>query len=177
MVPYTYYRLCESERGADGRSRQRTVLGLGELADFPTDAERRELAELPTELIRDGRCRMSYTPGLYDAALGFYGKWIDEKREAEQRRDELAEKARIEGKGTKQRDKVNRRLGRLNQRHPGFEKRYTVDFTYSEKGMATAMSWQRLPDSRMRGRKCTGNTSSRQTSTKTTSRTSGSSTT
>ena len=38
MVPYTYYRLCESERGADGRSRQRTVLGLGELADFPSDA-------------------------------------------------------------------------------------------------------------------------------------------
>ena len=94
MVPYTYYRLCESERGADGKPRQHTVLGLGELLDFPSEADRRELAELLTELIRDGRCRMSYTPGLYDAALGFYGKWIDERREAEQRQDELAEKAR-----------------------------------------------------------------------------------
>lgn len=97
MVPYTYYRLCESERGADGKSRQRTVLGLGELTDFPTDAERHEWAELLTELIRDGRCRMSYTPGLYDAALGFYGKWMDGKREAEKRGDELAEKTRRDG--------------------------------------------------------------------------------
>lgn len=42
MVPYTYYRLCESERDADGKSRQHTVLGLGELLEFPTsDAETR----------------------------------------------------------------------------------------------------------------------------------------
>lgn len=40
MVPYTYYRLCESERDATGRPKQRTVLGLGELLDFPTDAEK-----------------------------------------------------------------------------------------------------------------------------------------
>ena len=112
MVPYTYYRLCESERGADGRSRQRTVLGLGELADFPSDAERRELAELLTELIRDGSCRMSYTPGLYDAALGFYGKWMDERREAEQRRDELAEKARRMAEKAKE-ARVSLKLGTL----------------------------------------------------------------
>ena len=112
MVPYTYYRLCESERGADGRSRQRTVLGLGELTDFPTEAERRELAEMLTELIRDGRCRMSYTPGLYDAALGFYGKWMDEKREAEQRRDELAEKARRMAEEAKE-ARVSLKLGTL----------------------------------------------------------------
>ena len=42
MVPYTYYRLCESERVADAGSRQHTVLGLGELLEFPTsDAETR----------------------------------------------------------------------------------------------------------------------------------------
>ena len=68
MVPYTYYRLCESERDADGKTRQRTVLGLGELLEFPTEAQRRELAVMLTELIRDGVCRMSCTPGLYDAA-------------------------------------------------------------------------------------------------------------
>ena len=94
MVPYTYYRLCESERDADGKSRQHTVLGLGELLEFPTEMQRRELAERLTELIRDGVCRMSYTPGLYEAALGFYGKWLDEKREAKERQDRLAEEAR-----------------------------------------------------------------------------------
>ena len=42
MVPYTYYRLCESERDADAGSRQHTELGLGELLEFPTsDAETR----------------------------------------------------------------------------------------------------------------------------------------
>ena len=46
----------------------------------------------------------------------------------------------------KQRDKVNRRLGRLNQKYPGFEKRYSVDLTYKEKGVVTAMSWQRVAD-------------------------------
>ena len=94
MVPYTYYRLCESERDADGKSRQHTVLGLGELLEFPSETQRRELAELLTELIRDGVCRMSYTSGLYEAALGFYGKWLDEKREAKERQDRLAEEAR-----------------------------------------------------------------------------------
>ena len=52
MVPYTYYRLCESERDADGKSRQHTVLGLGELLEFPTEMQKHELAELLTELIR-----------------------------------------------------------------------------------------------------------------------------
>ena len=55
-------------------------------------------------------------------------------------------KTGIEGKGMKQRDKVNRRLGRLNQKYPGFEERYSVDLTYNEKGVVTAMSWQRVAD-------------------------------
>ena len=102
MVPYTYYRLCESERDADGKTRQRTVLGLGELLEFPTEAQRRELAVMLTELIRDGVCRMSCTPGLYDAALGFYGKWLDERREAKGRQDRLAEEARRRAEESKE---------------------------------------------------------------------------
>ena len=35
MIPYTYYRLVESYRDADGRTKQRTVLGLGELEELP----------------------------------------------------------------------------------------------------------------------------------------------
>jgi len=46
MVPYTYYRLCESFRDADGKTKQRTVLGLGELLDSPTSEQKQELADL-----------------------------------------------------------------------------------------------------------------------------------
>ena len=94
MVPYTYYRLCESERDATGRPKQHTVLGLGELLEFPTEEEKKELAELLTALIKDGECRLCSSQKMYDAALGFYGKWLDEKREAEERRDRQAEEAR-----------------------------------------------------------------------------------
>ena len=37
MIPYTYYRLVESYRDADGRTKQRTVLGLGELEELPEE--------------------------------------------------------------------------------------------------------------------------------------------
>lgn len=86
MVPYTYYRLCESERDAAGKSKQRTVLGLGELLEFPTEEERDELAELLTALIKEGEYRLCSSQRMYDAAQGFYGKWLDEKREAEEAR-------------------------------------------------------------------------------------------
>jgi hypothetical protein len=85
MVPYTYYRLCESYREADGKVKQRTVLGLGELPDFPTEADRKELADLLTSMINEGTGKLCDNPRLYEAALGFYGKWLDEKREAQER--------------------------------------------------------------------------------------------
>ena len=94
MVPYTYYRLCESYREAGGKVKQRTVLGLGELPDFPTEADRKELADLLTSMINEGTGKLCDNPRLYEAALGFYGKWLDEKREAQERADKLAEEAR-----------------------------------------------------------------------------------
>ena len=94
MVPYTYYRLCESYREADGKVKQRTVLGLGELLEFPTESEKRELANLLTSLINEGIGKLSDNPRLYDAALGFYGKWLEERKEAQERADRLAEEAR-----------------------------------------------------------------------------------
>lgn len=93
MVPYTYYRLCESYREADGRVKQRTVLGLGELPEFPKESDRRELAELLTSMINDGVCPLCDKPRLYDAAVSFYGKWLEEKKEAQARADRLAEEA------------------------------------------------------------------------------------
>lgn len=94
MVPYTYYRLCESYRDADGRTKQRTVLGLGELLDYPEASQKQELADLLTEMINEGTYRICDNPKLYDTALGFYGKWLDEKHEAQERADRLAEEAR-----------------------------------------------------------------------------------
>ena len=69
MVPYTYYRLCESYREAGGKVRQRTVLGLGELPDFPTEADRKELADLLTSMINEGTGKLCDNPRLN--ALGY----------------------------------------------------------------------------------------------------------
>lgn len=102
MVPYTYYRLCESYRDADGKTKQRTVLGLGELLDFPTERDRQELADLLTEMIGKGETRLCDKPKLYEAALGFYGKWLDEKREAQERAGRLAEEARRKAEAAKE---------------------------------------------------------------------------
>ena len=102
MVPYTYYRLCESYRDADGKVKQRTVLGLGELPNFPTERERKELADLLTEMINDGTFLLCDKPKLYDAAVGFYGKWLEEKKEAQERADKLAEEARRKAEEAKE---------------------------------------------------------------------------
>lgn len=102
MVPYTYYRLFESYRDSDGKVKQRTVLGLGELLDFRTDRERKELADLLTEMINEGTFRLGDKPMLYDAAVGFYGKWLEEKEEAQERADKLAQEARRKAEEAKE---------------------------------------------------------------------------
>ncbi len=48
--------------------------------------------------------------------------------------------------GTKKRDAVNNRLGKLDQKYGAIRKSYTVEFTYEGKGkkeVATAMTWKR----------------------------------
>ena len=102
MVPYTYYRLCESYREADGKVKQRTVLGLGDLPDFPTEADRKELADLLTSMINEGVGKLCDKPHLYETALGFYGKWLEEKKEARERADRLAEEARRKAEEAKE---------------------------------------------------------------------------
>ena len=56
-------------------------------------------------------------------------------------------KAGIEKKhGTKNRDAVNNRLGKLDQKYGAIRKSYTVEFTYEGRGkkeIATAMAWKR----------------------------------
>lgn len=112
MVPYTYYRLCESYRDADGKVKQRTVLGLGELLDFPEESQKRELADQLTVMINEGGGKMCFDRKVHDAAVGFYGKWLEEKKEAQARVDRLAEEARRRAQEAKEM-KVSIRLKSL----------------------------------------------------------------
>ena len=116
MIPYTYYRLVESYRDADGRTKQRTVLGLGELEELPGESDRKELARLLTEMIKEGTCSISERPVVYDTALRLYGKYLEEKAEARRREDALAAEARA--KAERERDKgVLVRLKSLQPEH------------------------------------------------------------
>lgn len=49
----------------------------------------------------------------------------------------------IEGKGTKQRDPIQRRLGMLQEKYPRAAKAYDVQFTYDNGGKAVSMSYCR----------------------------------
>ena len=55
----------------------------------------------------------------------------------------LRPSAQAMGKGIKNRDKVNNRLGRLNARYPGMERLYQISFTYDRNNKTESMSWNR----------------------------------
>lgn len=48
--------------------------------------------------------------------------------------------------GTKRRDRVNERLGRLKERCPSVQGDYDISFTYDNKDTATGMTWVRNPE-------------------------------
>lgn len=48
--------------------------------------------------------------------------------------------------GTKRRDRVNERLGRLKERCPSVQADYDISFTYDGKDTATGMAWTRNPE-------------------------------
>ena len=48
--------------------------------------------------------------------------------------------------GTKKRDKVNERLGRLKERCSSVQKDYDITFTYDDKDTVTDMTWTRNPE-------------------------------
>lgn len=68
VIGYPYYRLNKSYRDADGSPRTRSVLCLGELADF-SKKERDELADMLTCMIEKGQCVMSENQLLYEKHL------------------------------------------------------------------------------------------------------------
>lgn len=48
--------------------------------------------------------------------------------------------------GTKKRDKVNERLGRLKERCSSVQKDYEITFAYDDKNTVTGMTWTRNPE-------------------------------
>lgn len=51
--------------------------------------------------------------------------------------------------GTKKRDKVNERLGRLKERCSSVQKDYEITFAYDDKNTVTGMTWTRNPESHL----------------------------
>lgn len=82
MVPYTYYRLCESFRDESGHVRQQMIFGLGELEALHNESERKELARLLDGMIGSGQYLMSERQDIYELALFFYSLY-KERRQAE----------------------------------------------------------------------------------------------
>ena len=78
-VGYNYYRLSEAYRTADGKPRNRVVMGLGELDDF-SKPELKELGMLLTSMIDRGELALASSPKVHDKALEFYNKYKNQKR-------------------------------------------------------------------------------------------------
>lgn len=86
-------------------------------------------------LLVDSDAKALKERSMYEQACKRYEEGLD------------AIKAGIEKKGgTKKRDAVNNRLGKLDQKYGAIRKSYTVEFTYEGKGkkeIAAAMTWKR----------------------------------
>jgi transposase len=79
MTPYRYYRLCESYRDINGKTKQRMVLGLGELEDL-SDQDIKTLSTLLTDMIVHKTSRLCDNRSLYEKALMFYQLYKDIKQ-------------------------------------------------------------------------------------------------
>ena len=71
MTSYRYYPLNESYRDINGKTKQRMVLGLGELEDI-SDQDIKTLSTLLTDMIVHNTCRLCDKTSPYEKALMFY---------------------------------------------------------------------------------------------------------
>lgn len=76
ILAYSYYRLTKSFRDSSGRIRKRNVLCLGDLDGY-SKGERKELADMLTEMIENGQHVITDNARLRRAALDFYLKYRD----------------------------------------------------------------------------------------------------
>lgn len=84
-----------------------------------------------TVLLVDSDAKALKERGMYSVMLSRYEQGLERIRKG------------IEGKGTKQRDPLQRRLGRLQEKYPRAAKAYDVQFTYDNGGKAVSMSYCR----------------------------------
>ena len=97
-VGYTYYRLSEAFRDAEGRPRNRVVMGLGELTGL-SKAERNELGDLLTVMIDRGEMALSTNVQVQELALHYYNLYCESRlkaQEAAKAQSRLREAARLE---------------------------------------------------------------------------------
>ena len=111
MVPYTYYRLCESYRGENGHTQQRMVFGLGELKTLHDDSERKELARLLDGMIGRGQYLMSERQDVYELALSIYSSYKDDRRKDKLR---MAEDSRLKEESRRKAEELKRELVTIN---------------------------------------------------------------
>lgn len=92
MLPYSYYRLCESYRDArSGRPRQKVVMGLGELVGMNSRDELKELCRLLSSLIKDGEYLMSDNEAIREKSVELYARYKRERLDEAQSLNESEE--------------------------------------------------------------------------------------
>jgi transposase len=114
---YTYYRLSEAFRDAEGRSRNRVVMGLGELTGL-SKAERNELGDLLTVMIDRGEMALSTNVQVQELALHYYNLYCESRlkaQEAAKAQSRLREAARLEAE-RRRKEMVMVKLSSLRQK-------------------------------------------------------------
>lgn len=82
-------------------------------------------------LLFDSDAKALKERGMFSVALSRYEQGLEQIRKG------------IEGKGTKQRNPLQRRLGKLQEKKTMIAKAYDVQFTYDNGGKAVSMSYER----------------------------------
>ncbi len=108
-----YYRLSESYRNKDGKSRNRVVLTLGYLSDF-TDSERKELASLLDSMITRGEMTMC-SGRVHDKAVELYNQYRQKCRQEELEAQKTMESEALKADVRQHEDRVV--LGKLGPIH------------------------------------------------------------
>ena len=114
---YTYYRLSEAFRDAEGRPRNRVVMGLGELTGL-SKAERNELGDLLTVMIDRGEMALSTNIQVQELALHYYNLYSESRlkaQEAAKAQSSLREATRLEAE-RRRKEMVMVKLSSLRQK-------------------------------------------------------------
>lgn len=91
-----YFRLCESYRDSQGKTRQRMILALGYLEDLPRWSDKQELCRCLNDMILRGQHPLCDNPHILELANHYYQKMIDSGKIASVRDTESANQKEAE---------------------------------------------------------------------------------